>query len=362
MPVTAEKVSVIVPIYNVERFLPQCLESIRSQTYSNLEIICVNDGSTDGSLRTIRDFADRDPRFVVIDKQNEGYGAGCNQGIARATGDWISIVEPDDWIEPTMYEDMLSFASTFGEVDIVKTPWTDITNWDNPANEGRRRCPFKGNISTTKKAFRVSNEPILLECHPSIWSAIYRRDFLLEHQIRFMEIPGAGWADNPFLIETMCQAKKIVYLDKTFYNYRCDLPGSTRNHTSDVAIARPFDRWDDMLAVLRRLKVEDPSILCAHYIRGFNYVFGAIADDGWGNPIVKERTAKMFRAMDAGLVAHIQEISPARKEFFFSVRGENCPKISTLPWLKHLVKETGVTLRYDGLGSVLKRGIKLLSR
>ena len=362
MALSADKVSVIVPIFNVEKFLPQCLESIGSQTYSNLEIICVNDGSTDSSLKIILDFADKDSRFVVIDKKNEGYGASCNQGIDCATGDWISIVEPDDWIDSTMYENMISFASRFGKVDIVKTPWTNITNWDNPVKEGRNRCPFVGKISTSQKSFAISEEPILLECHPSIWSAIYRRDFLLEHQIHFMEIPGAGWADNPFLIETMCQADKIVYLDKAFYNYRCDLPGSTCNHSSDIAIARPFDRWDDMLAVLRRLKIDDPAILCAHYIRGFNYAYGAIADDGWENTIVKERTAKMFQSMDAGLVAGIPEISPARKEFFFSVRGEACPNISKFLWLKHLARETSLTLRYDGLGSVVKRGIKLLSR
>lgn len=355
-------VSVIIPIYNVDKYLSQCLSSIASQTFKNLEIICINDGSTDRSLEIINSFAANDSRFVIIDKMNEGYGAGCNQGIDRATGKWISIVEPDDWIEPTMYEDMVSFAGKFENVDIVKTPWTDITGWDDPFSQGTRRCPFKGKIGTSKKTFEIAENPILLECHPSIWSAIYRRDFLSDNKIRFMEIPGAGWADNPFLIETLCQAKNIVYLDREFYNYRCDLPGSTHNHANANAIARPFDRWDDMLSIINRLHITDPRILAAHYIRGFNYAYGAIADDGWDNSIVQRRTSHMFQSMNADIVARIPEISPSRKELFYSLRGEECPSISKLPWLRHLLKETAITIKYDGIHSVFSRAVRLATR
>lgn len=362
MIVDAGKVSVIVPIFNVDKFLTQCLDGIVSQSYKNLEIICVNDGSTDSSLSIIKSFASADNRFIVIDKKNEGYGAGCNQGIAMATGDWISIVEPDDWIEPTMYQDMLEFASSFDSVDIVKTPWIDITNWDDPQIQGTRRCPFKGKIKTSRSCFSVADNPILLECHPSIWSAIYRKNFLLEHGIRFMEIPGAGWADNPFLIETLCQTSRIVYLDKAYYNYRCDLPGSTLNHTSDLAVSRPFDRWDDMLEIIKRLDIVDSRILSAHYIRGFNYAYGAIADDGWENAIVQDRTYKMFNSMNPEIVASISEISPSRKKFFFKIRGEECPSISKTSWVCHLFKEAFITLKYDGVASVVRRAAKMVRR
>ena len=104
-------ISVIVPIYNAQPYLEQCLNSIVGQTYKNLEIILLNDGSTDDSLATIHSFAGNDARIKVVDKQNQGYGATCNRGIAEATGAWISIVEPDDWIEPDMYADMLAFAT-----------------------------------------------------------------------------------------------------------------------------------------------------------------------------------------------------------------------------------------------------------
>ena len=107
-------VSVIVPIYNVETYLDQCLDSISAQTYRNLEVICINDGSTDGVVLAIMQrHASVDGAFGSSTKPNGGYGQGCNRGIDEARGAWISIIEPDDWIEPHMYESMLAFADSF---------------------------------------------------------------------------------------------------------------------------------------------------------------------------------------------------------------------------------------------------------
>lgn len=349
-------VSVIVPIYNAEKYLDQCLDSITSQTHENLEVLCINDGSTDGSLAIIEAHAAADPRIRVIDKENGGYGQGCNRGIEAARGAWVSIVEPDDWIDPTMYEEMLAFADSFEEtIDIVKTPWTDIHDWDDPEKQAPYPCLMKDRVKTSRHPFTLTEHPVLIELHPSIWSAIYRRDFLVEKGIRFIEYPGAGWADNPFLIETMVQAEAIVYLDKAFYNYRCDLPGSTLNHATDEAVARPFDRWLDMLAVLERLGVTDERIVMAHYLRGFNYTFGAIFDDGWDNPVVQAKTREVFSRMDPELVARIPNLAPHRKHFFYSVTGQPGHRYSRLPWARHLLREAGHTLATEGPVRVIRK-------
>lgn len=309
-------VSVIVPIYNTEKFLDQCLSSIEAQTHENIEVLCINDGSTDGSRDIIVAHAERDSRVRLVDKENGGYGQGCNLGLSLAKGEWVSIIEPDDWIEPGMYADMLSFAAGFDEtIDIVKTPWTDVRYWNDPAKQMLHTSTMKGHVKTSVKPFTIAEETTLIEMHPSIWSALYRRVFLKEKGIRFPEYPGAGWADNPFLIETMCQASAIVYLDKAYYNYRCDLPGSTRNHKTAEAITRPFDRWVDMMKVIERLGITDERILKAHYLRGFNYTFGAIYDDGWDNPLVKEGAKRVFSMMRPELVAEIPNLAPHRKEF-----------------------------------------------
>ncbi len=346
-------VSVIVPVYNVEKYLDQCLASIEAQTHANLEVLCINDGSTDGSLAIMRAHAERDPRIRVINKENGGYGQGCNRGLDLAQGDWISIVEPDDWIDPGMYEDMLAFASGFDEViDIVKTPWTDICLWDDPKTQYPCPSTMVGSAKTSTRPFTIAEVTTLIELHPSIWSAIYRRGFLEERKIRFPEYPGAGWADNPFLIETMCQAQAIVYLDTPYYNYRCDLPGSTKNHKTADAVTRPFDRWVDMMGVLDRLGVTDERILKAHYLRGFNYTFGAISDDGWDNPLVKEGAKRVFSMMRPELVAQMDELAPHRKKFYYDVMGLPAPRISRLTWARHLVRQVGSTIRREGVGAL----------
>lgn len=349
-------VSVIVPIYNAEKYLDQCLESILGQTHRNLEVICINDGSTDASLSIIKAHAAADERVRVIDKENGGYGQGCNRGIEAARGAWVSIIEPDDWVEPTMYEEMLAFADSFEErLDIVKCPWTDIHDWDDPEKQAPYPSLMVDRLKTSTAPFTIAEHTVLMELHPSIWSAIYRRDFLRENNIRFIEYPGAGWADNPFLVETLCQAKAIVYLNKPFYNYRCDLPGSTLNHATDEAVARPFDRWLDMLQIIERLGITDTRVIGAHYLRGFNYTFGAIFDDGWDNEVVQKKTREIFSKMDPDIVAQIPNLAPHRKRFFFSVMGETPKKYSTLPWAKHLAREALHTVRTEGPLSVVRK-------
>jgi glycosyltransferase involved in cell wall biosynthesis len=127
-------VSVVVPTYNVERYLDQCLTSIQMQPFANVEVICVNDGSTDGSLGIMQEHAARDPRVRVIDKPNAGYGAACNAGIDGATGDYVAIVEPDDYLTGNMFGDLLDFADSLdgGPVDIVKSSYWRIFNSGTP--------------------------------------------------------------------------------------------------------------------------------------------------------------------------------------------------------------------------------------
>ncbi|WP_165054772.1 MULTISPECIES: glycosyltransferase [unclassified Adlercreutzia] len=348
-------VTVIVPIYNVEKYLEQCLSSIASQTHKSLEVLCINDGSTDSSRSIAERFASNDKRFTVISKRNEGYGASCNLGIERARGKWISIIEPDDWIDPAMYEDMLSLAGRFKEeVDVVKTPWIEVRFWDNPKTQAERPCTIYRRMETSTKPFTIKDSPVLLETHPSIWSALYRKDFLDEKSIRFIPYPGAGWADNPFLIESLCQASSILYLDAPYYHYRFDLPGSTLNHQSDEAIARPFDRWIDMMRILDELGIDDRGVLEAHHVRGFDYVAGAIYDDGWGNPLVQSKTREVFEMMDESIVVECPRINMRKKRLFFKVMGRPAPRLFRLARVKFLASETIHLLKIYGIKPIIE--------
>ncbi len=349
-------VSVIVPIFNVEKYLDQCLDSISAQTHKNLEIICINDGSTDGSLEIIKRHAQQDDRIHIIDKENGGYGVGCNLGIQEAHGEWISIVEPDDWIDASMYEDMLTFASSFEEtIDVIKTPWWSVEKWDSPKTQRIKHCKLHKRIKTSKKPFTLEEHPLLIEIHPGIWSAIYRKGFLGEKRIRFPEYPGAGWADNPFLVETLCQAKAIIYLDKPYYYYRADLPDSTLNHKSEDAIARPFDRWIDMTEVMERIGVKDLGVWQSHYLRGFNYIDGARYDDGEDNPIVVKKTNEVFQHMKKEYVLNNPKLNKTRKRRYLEAMGLDTSNIPMNGRFSHFIHETAETVRIDGPFIFLKR-------
>ena len=113
------KISVIIPVYNVEKYLPQALESVMNQTFSDLEIVCVNDGSTDNSLKILEEYAQKDERIKIINQENSGYGAACNRALECIKGEYFAILEPDDYIEPKMYKKLYAQAKQL-DSDIVK--------------------------------------------------------------------------------------------------------------------------------------------------------------------------------------------------------------------------------------------------
>ena len=348
-------VSIIVPIYNAGPYLEQCLDSIVGQTHKDLEIILLNDGSTDDSLATMRRYAENDGRIKMIDKQNQGYGATCNRGLAEATGTWISIVEPDDWIEPGMYADMLAFAAKFADkgtpLDIVKTPYWRI--WMPDTKQQRKlNCSYKDRIHPPKQPFAIADAAHLLCHHPSIWSAIYRKSFLDEHNIRFKEIPGAGWADNPFLVETLCQTDRIGYFDTAYYCYREETPEKSKNFAHSNTLL-PLERWNDMMDVLERLGITDERILRAHNSRGFTYLSGIIEEVDLAHDDVREAAKHMFERMDADLVFSDNEVSPGMKRLYAGLRGIPCPKINPLPHMKGLVGQGVYNLKNTGVVNTL---------
>ncbi len=348
-------VSIIVPIYNAGPYLEQCLDSIVGQTHKDLEIILLNDGSTDDSLATMHRYAENDGRIKMIDKQNQGYGATCNRGLAEATGTWISIVEPDDWIEPGMYADMLAFAAQFADkgtpLDIVKTPYWRI--WMPDTKQQRKlNCSYKDRIHPPKQPFAIADAAHLLCHHPSIWSAIYRKSFLDERNIRFKEIPGAGWADNPFLVETLCQTDRIGYFDTAYYCYREETPEKSKNFAHSNTLL-PLERWNDMMDVLERLGITDERILRAHNSRGFTYLSGIIEEVDLTHDDVRETAKHMFERMDADLVFSDNEVSPGMKRLYAGLRGIPCPKINPLPHMKGLVGQGVYNLKNTGVVNTL---------
>ena len=261
--VTIPKVSVIVPVYNVKEYLRQCLDSICNQTLNGIEIICVNDGSTDGSDEIINEYAKKDKRFIVINKENSGYGASVNRGLEIATGEYIAIVETDDFIDKNMYKDLYTLAIERGSVDIIKSSYWLFYDTEDGKGE-KKEAPIKAACHPPLAVFDVFEYPEIIYHHPSIWSCLYKREFINANNIRFIEAKGAGWVDNPFLIETFCKAKRITWTPDAYYYYRQTNPNAS-SFLKDCSI--PFERTKEMLSFLDKEKIYDNAIRNSVYKR-----------------------------------------------------------------------------------------------
>ncbi len=203
------KVSIIIPTYNVEEYLEECLDSVCRQTLKDIEILCVNDGSTDGSLEIIKRYAAKDERIVVLDGPNGGYGKAMNRGLDAATGEYIGIVEPDDFIALTMYEDLAKLADE-NALDFVKADFYRFTRRSN----GDMSLKYNHLDKTGEwynKVFDASVTPQALHFIMNTWSGIYRREFLESHGIRHHETPGASFQDQAPRSKIMAFGSKLSF-------------------------------------------------------------------------------------------------------------------------------------------------------
>ncbi|WP_070640479.1 glycosyltransferase [Olsenella sp. HMSC062G07] len=354
-------VSVVVPCYNTERYLDQALASAEQNDRVSLEIIVLNDGSTDGSLDVMRRHEGRDARVRVIDKPNQGYGATVNRGFAEARGTYLAILEPDDWVEPHMYDDLFDFARSFclkTPPDVVKSPYWRIWMPGTP-DERRLNCAYFRRIRPSRQPFTLGDCPRLVQHHPSIWSALYRAGFIRDRSIRFKEVPGAGWVDNPFWYETLCQAETIVYLDTPYYCYREDLPGSS-SATRDLALS--FDRWQDMCDVCDRLGVTDEGVRRALAVVGFRYAGEAMAQGALEDADLRARMGAIFSRMDAETILSLDNVAPRLRELAFRLSGREVPRVAALGYARGLVREFSHSLGINGVGFALAQTRRYLRR
>lgn len=223
---TTPKVSVLTPIYNVEKYLRQCLDSLAAQTLKEIEFICINDGSTDNSLEIVQEYAYRDDRFVIIDKQNSGYGISMNMGLEKARGEYIGIVESDDYAEPTMFEVLYSIAQQ-NNCDIARGNRFRLTENSDTFDEVLKDLPYN-------QVFKPLELQEIFVPAPCIWTQIYRRQFLAENEIRFLETPGASFQDTGFVYKSYIAANRMILTKDAFLHYRMDNANSSVKSSSKV--------------------------------------------------------------------------------------------------------------------------------
>lgn len=210
-------ISVIVPIYNVESYLEECLDSLIAQTYKNIEFICINDGSMDNSLTILHEYEKKDSRIKVIDKLNEGYGKTMNRGLEAASSPWIGIVESDDFVKDTMFEKLYEAAKN-SDADLVKCNFYKYKTKNGKDIDYSKEYPerFFG------KVFCPIDEPEIYNAHNSVWAGIYRKSFLDENHIRFSETPGASYQDISFNFKVLSSVRKMMLIEDALLYYRTD--------------------------------------------------------------------------------------------------------------------------------------------
>lgn len=245
------KISVVVPVYNVEKYLKECIDSIINQTLEDIEIICVNDGSTDSSLEILNNYAKKDSRIIVINKSNSGYGHTMNMGLNAASGEYIGIIESDDFADKNMFEDLYKLAKE-SDADIVKGDWYNYWSKNKFARKNNRISSAK-----TLKLTNAKQDKSLLRINPSVWSAIYKKEFLNKYNIRFLETPGASYQDLAFSFKVFALAEKVILTDKAYLYYRQDnMNSSVKSKTKVYCVCDEYEEIDRFLEEYPDLKFE----------------------------------------------------------------------------------------------------------
>lgn len=210
-------ISIIVPIYNVEVYLEECLDSLTAQTFQNMEFLCINDGSTDNSLKILREYEEKDVRIKVINKENEGYGKTMNRGLEMASSPWIGIVESDDFVKSNMFEKLYEAAQN-SRADLVKCNFYKYREKEGKNIDYSREYPER----FYEKEICPLEEPEIYDAHCSIWAGIYRKSFLDENHIRFNETPGASYQDIAFQFKVLSSAQRVKIIEDALLYYRTD--------------------------------------------------------------------------------------------------------------------------------------------
>jgi len=242
------EISVLVPVCNVENYLEQCLDSLIAQSFKNIEIICIDDGSTDQSGAIFDRYAASDQRVKVIHKENTGYGNSMNIAMDHASGNYIAILESDDFAEPDMLEKM--YKAAIGQnADVVKGNYYNYRNKQDTFSNRIEDYP-------QNKIFNCSLCPELMNLADTIWSCLYRHLFLKEHKIRFHETPGASYQDISFAIQVWVQAERVYFIKDALLHYRRDNPNSSMNNPSKLFCV--FDEYEWAERNLREVLSRNP--------------------------------------------------------------------------------------------------------
>lgn len=247
------KVSVVVPIYGVEKFLNECVDSILAQTLTDIEVILVDDGSPDKCPQIVDEYAKKDKRVVAVHQPNGGYASAVNHGVALATGEYIAIIESDDWIEPTMYEKLYN-AITKYKADVSRCgfaiynslaeqehernyTWSEVTDMFRDMPDG---------------AFCPRDHKQVFMYHSAIWTFLYKSDLIKSTPITDK---ARSYQDYPFMFEILAKIKKMTIVKELLHHYRMESGQGSSSTTKSKKAMQMMDMTDFTLEDLKKKKL-----------------------------------------------------------------------------------------------------------
>ncbi len=221
------KVSIIMPVLNGMPYFPQAFDSVLTQSLTEIEIIVVDAGSTDGTVSYVEAAMKKDPRVKLIQSDMKSHGRQCNLGIDAAIGEYIGFCESDDFLEPSMYEDLVGLAKQNPKAQVIHSEFFMTFG------EGENQQNYHQSLLSSKHQDRY-HKSVTYEDLPELqygliymWHSIYQKEFLEKHQIRLQETAGASFQDVGFVEQVKLQAETMIFTDKAYYHYRRDNPNSS---------------------------------------------------------------------------------------------------------------------------------------
>lgn len=254
-------ISIVVPVYNVEKYLPECLDSLVNQTYRDIEIICVNDGSTDNSPSILEEYARKDSRIKIISQENRGLSEARNCGIEHINGEWTMFVDSDDRIDLNTCETVVkkaeeekadyiiwAYCREFKNKSLPKLFIKETTVWKKNLYSLRQRI-----IGPIKEELRQADT---LDSIGTIWGKLYKTSYIKEdNKIRFTDIKKIGSAEDVlFNIAYTEKVQKAVYIPKAFYHYRKG-DSYTTAYKADLA-----EKWNELYKEIKNLIIDSKYI------------------------------------------------------------------------------------------------------
>ncbi|MDD5020571.1 MAG: glycosyltransferase family 2 protein [Endomicrobiaceae bacterium] len=240
------KVSIIIPVYNVDPYLRQCLGSIISQTFENIEIIIINDCSTDNSYQIIQEYQEKDKRIITINlEKNTGLGNTRNTGLKHSTGKYIVFIDSDDWVEKNYIETLCNSIEKNNCDFVIATHYTYDNSTKKLKSFKQKEFFYKNEVDSIAKKQKL----ITLRMIWSVWNKIYKRDFLTANNISFKT---NRMEDNLFIYNVILKASKIILIKNAIYYYRINRKNSIMDNRTD----RIYD-CIEIAAMIKKLLVSN---------------------------------------------------------------------------------------------------------